>query len=91
MARILYFYSYGKGLDSHSHNPGPVGLAGTLPERPFQLLASFVDGFPAAGLNALRKPISLFLTAAIACSRLSCPTLKILRSFLFPGHSLKIL
>ena len=35
------------------HYPGPVGLARTLPGRPFQLLASFVDGFHAARLIAL--------------------------------------
>jgi len=39
-ARILYSHSYKKGLGILSHYPGPVGLVGTLPERPFQLLAS---------------------------------------------------
>ena len=53
IGRILYSHSYRKGLSSLARYPGPVELAGTLSERLFQLLDSFVDGFPAAGLSAL--------------------------------------
>ena len=47
---------YRKGLGSLSHYTGPVG-PGSLPENPFQLLASFIDEFPAA----ICRLISIYL------------------------------
>ena len=71
---ILYSHSYRNKQGSLSHYPGSVGLPGTLLERPLQLLASFVDGFPAARLSALTAQllIPVLVVASLQMKRKKC-------------------